>query len=357
VLEETIKLKPELDKGGLEKMFRDLNKRFSNVAKTFGRGMSMALRAAPFLAIASTIAAKLSSPLEKAEMIIDKILGKSGDLTDAADEFETTPGKLARLEAVGGMKGVDESTMRMLLSKFQTDLAQERETMRLNPDAKPGLLRNFVDERDTAEAFFQFIQSLQKLSPEERTLAQTTVFGERVRGRASPFFNEKDFEGLLARLPSEIEFNKATEYADNLADRLDIIKVVNEANNYIKKSPMIKDNMITDIGRGQQQVMDQETQTLLRYSNNQAMYLELMGIANRIDKAFTRLLDETGPTLIKAIQKVGDVLDLITPKIERAMEWTQGKFGELTRGTEGKWSEFMELFKSGNWMPKKVEKK
>lgn len=357
MLEETILLKPELDKGGLEKMFRDLNKRFSNVAKAFGKGMSMVTKAAPYLAIASTIAAKFLNPIEKAEAIIDKILGKSGDLTDTADELGTTPGKLARLEALGNMKGVDNQTMRTLLGKFQTDLAQERENMRTDPNAKPGLLRNFVGVKDNAEAFFQFIQSLQNVSPEERTLAQTAVFGERIRGRASPFFNEKDFATLLSKLPSEATYNDATKYADTLGDRLDIIKTINEEKNYIKKAPMLKGNMIEDIGRAQQQAFDADTQTLLRYASNKEMFIQLMAIANRFDKAFTKLVDVTAPTIIEGIKKLGDILDLLSPKLEKAAVWAQEKWGELTRGTDGKWSEFIELFRSGKWMPRRVEKK
>lgn len=353
---EVIKLIPQMDSAALNSMFTNLNKRFAGVAKAFGKGMGAALKFGPIFALVSTLVSKLLNPLEKAEEIIDKILGKSGDLQDSAEELETTPGRLARLEALGQMKGLDPAVMRTLLTKFQTDLSQEKENERLG--LKPGLLRNFTGESDTAEAFFQFIQSLQTLPPEQKVLAQTQVFGERIRGRASAFFNDQDYQGKLDTLPSESVINRAVTRADNMGDRLDELDTVRALKAFVNKATTgIQPVMITDIVQGRSIQDKAESETLARYENNKKMYLEIQKIIGKADAFFTKIVDEVAPSVIDGLKRLGDVMDKVIPLLERLGTWGQQKVDEIRTFGGGRWDELFQLIKSGKWMPTRVDKK
>lgn len=327
MLEETILLKPELDKSGLEKMFRDLNKRFSNVAKTFGKGMNMAMRAAPFLAIASMIAAKLSSPLEKAEGIIDRILGKSGDLTDSAEELGTSPGALSRFQTLGAMKGVKPEDIRMMMGRFQTAVAEEKQAMKLDPKAKPGLLRNYVGETDMAEGLFSLLQNMRDMPDEDRVTAFNTIFGSKMKGKVQALVNEKNLGGMMSSLTPVPALNEAIARIDALGDKLEAGKAINESKDLVKKSTLIKDPMINGILAKQKREMEEENQALKAYVSQQALYEAAMAVINKLTVFMDDVIKNIAPALIAALGTVATALNTMLPIVTNILGWLM-KSGE-----------------------------
>lgn len=321
MLEETILLKPEMDKGGLEKMFRDLNKRFSNITKAFGQGINMAMKAAPFLAIASLIASKLSSPLEKAEGIIDRILGKAGDLTDSAEELGTSPGALMRLETAFAKKGVTSDTTRMMLGKYQTAIAEEEQAKRTDPKYKPGLLSEFLGETDMVEGLFSLLNSLQGMEMTDRVIAFNSIFGQKMKGKVQAIVNEPNKAGLLEGVAPVEDFNKAIGMIDSKGDRLDAGRADAGANDLLKKSVLITSNMIENILTEEQRQLDKENQALKNYVSQQAMYAAAMAFMDKAGKLFDKVMQEFAPEIIAGLNKLSSALDTVTPYIKDGVSW------------------------------------
>lgn len=353
---EIVKLTPNLDRSAMNKMFKTLNQRFSDTAKRFGQGIKMAMKLAPFMAIAGAILSKILNPLQKAEEIIDKILGKAGDVTDTAEELGSDPGTFMRMEAAAAAKGVDAATFRMLLGKFQSDLAQERLNEKSETEAKargetpktgPGLLREFTEIEDTSVAFFEFIQSMQRLDKDMQTIVQNTIFGERVRGRAAAFFNEKDFAKLFARLPTSEVLSGATKRLDDIGDVRDLDTVVRETEDYVRKSKLIQVGMVKDMDTALRQENKSEDETLIRYDSLKSTSIAIQELTHKFDKFTTELISDTAPMLLKAIESLTAVVTELMPYLSAIKEWTVGAFdstieaiANFSVSVDGYWQEF-----------------
>src|SRR5690606_17400208 len=102
------------------------------------------------------------------------ILGTAGNLQDFSAQLGTTPGNLAFLKTIAESEGIGEDRLIKTLSRFQTEIGRAK----ADPTA-PSLVREFVGIDDTAEAFFQFLQSLQKVDKDLRSAIGQQVIGER----------------------------------------------------------------------------------------------------------------------------------------------------------------------------------
>lgn len=331
MLSEVIKLDPKLDEQGLNKMFNTLNRRFTQLAKSFGKGMDLAMKAAPLLDLVGKIVSKIVSPLDRAEEVIDRILGKAGDITDAAEEFDTTTGNLSVLEAAGLMKGVGRDIMRTMVRKFQTDLAQERRNAEgeaeaisrgEKPKTQPGLLRNFIGIDDTAEAFFSFVQSMQKLDPKDRILAQTQIFGERMRGKVAAFLNEPNFPNLLKELPTATQYQTSIANADSVGDRMDYVTTLREEYSSIKKNNMVNMTMPESYNRVQAQKDKEETEALARYNKSAEAQIAMGKLIGKADTFITEMMNTFLPKAVQVIEIVVEWSGKLEPYIKQLQGWS-----------------------------------
>lgn len=346
MFEEVVKLTPQLDKNSLSTMFKTLNQRFSDVAKKFGAGMKGAMRLGPLAAVAGVFLAKLLNPLQKAEEIIDRILGKGGDLTDSAEELGADPGKLYRLETVAAAKGVDADTLRTLLGKFQGSLAQEQEASK-KKDYVPGILSEFVKEKDTAEAFFSFIQSMQKLEKSRQVVVQQEVFGDKIRGRASPLFNEQNFSALLEKVPAADILGKAIKKADTLGDLKDIQSAIRNTEDFVRKTGLLNEGMIKDIDISERQKNRADDETLKRYDTLKSTSIAVQELTAKFDSFATDLMSKTAPLLLQAIEELTKGVNIMMPYMKSIADWTVTAFdstleaiGSMSVSIEGYWNEF-----------------
>lgn len=218
---EVLRIKPVLDPATSASMERNLSGRFKRVSKRFSAGMKSALKGAIF-GLSLGLLSKLLNPINDLEEKIKKLLGDSDDISDVADKFNTTPGKLKRLESLAGGLGVEPEQLREMLGKFQT--AVEEANKPLKPgDERSGAavaVKEFAGEKDIAEGFFAFLQSLKAAgvtNPKARAQAEKEVFGERQFGGARRLI-ESDPAVAFGKVgnPSTEKLNTAiTKLGDN----------------------------------------------------------------------------------------------------------------------------------------------
>lgn len=311
---EFLKIKPQIDRAALSRMVADLSSRFAKVAKSFGGGLKTALKAAPFLAVAGAFAAKLLNPLEKAQGILEKLLGEGDDAVTFAEEFGTDPGKLLQLQAVAATKGLDTDTLRQLMLKFQGALAEEQERAK-DPTQAAGTLREFVDETDTADAFFKFIKSLQAIDKSRAVVVQQEVFGEKVRGKASEFVNAKDLDQIFSQLPSAKAFREAAERSGALSDRNDLLKSIRNSQDFVTKAGLATDNMVDQIDKSERQALVAEQEQIRKFESLAETSIAIGELTNKFDKFTTELMTNAMPVLVEGVGKLSQFASFIQPII------------------------------------------
>ncbi len=297
---EILRIKPILDKAGAAAMDASLSKRFSSIAKRFGAGLKNVIKGS-VIGISLGLLAKILNPLEEIENKIKDLMGQGTDLKDLADRFNTTGGKLSRVEAIGKSLGVKPEELRDLLTKYAQAVEKGRLEL-LNPAEAPSQAtlalsktgpngQNFLAMSDKLESFFLFVQSLKqfgetanpidtKLIPlvrsardkrmqgksitEEERLAlvefnkqnmrsgldaraavETDIFGEPLHGAAKRFINADMGEqfGKL-RLPPLATLDRSIDKFANLDTRRDVQETHNQTADFVKASQLTTGKMV-----------------------------------------------------------------------------------------------------------------
>lgn len=342
---EMVKLVPSVDPGALKRMFQTLNQRFAQVAKKFGEGLKNAFKFTGAIAIIGGLFSKLLNPLEKAEEIINRIIDKGDDAMTNAEEFGADPGKLLRLEALGRAKGLDADTLRTLLGKFQSELAKEQEAAKSG--GKPGLLREFVGEKDTAQAFFDFLQSMQRLDKSRQTVVQGEIFGEKIRGKASEFFNADDFAAILAKLPSAEVLAEAAQKSGKVADERDLLAAIRESQDFVNKSGRVDESMVKAIDVGERKKLQGEDETLARFDSLKQTNIAVQELTHKVDTLFTDFIQNAVPKLLEGMTLLSQGITILTPIITTAGTMLETGFNRGIEATakvvtaiEQAWGEF-----------------
>jgi hypothetical protein len=197
LFKEILKIFPQVDSASLGKMERTLNGRFARVAKKFGKGIIGSLIGGGLLGAAVGVIDKLLNPLKEVQEAIDRTLQSADDIVSNAEQFGTDSGTLAKIQGFGKASGLDAEGVNTLISKFQVALAENQADPTKNTSVSA-----FRGEKDSAKAFFEFIQSLQELGKRDKAaalLVQQEVFGEKQILKAAEFLNA-DFLALSKSL-------------------------------------------------------------------------------------------------------------------------------------------------------------
>lgn len=246
---EILKIDPKIDQTDLNKMETSLTSRFTKIAKKFGAGIKTALSLGGIAGIGLALIDKVLSPLKEIQEQIDKTLHRADDISVEAKQFNTSTGNLFKLQTLGQARGLAPEELNVLLTKFQGATVGA-----LADPSKQTSVRNFAFKgQDTAEAFFAFIQALQKLPKEQQVLAQTEVFGERQIGRASEFLNTANFGALAGKLslgPGAVYTQKINRVAE-LADLDKVEKTNLAAKDFIGTGDKIDERKVTAINVSQ----------------------------------------------------------------------------------------------------------
>lgn len=317
---EILRIKPYLDRATTALMERNLGARFARVAKRFGASLKNVVSGRGlFLGIGLAFLNKLLNPLNELEEKIKSLLGQGTDIRDLADRFQTTPGQLKRLQDVAQSLGVKPDELREMLGKY----AQAVETARkeiadpANTDsASTEAVRQFVNEKDLAEGFFSFIQSLKAASPEIRSKVEESVFGERQYG-ANRRFIEASFPQALSNIPSVQRSGKAIENLATQSDLQNQIQAVNQSQDLIAASARITSKMIRDIELSEKLKNDRETKQLESFNDLKKAALAIEEVKNGFQNV-----------IIMINKGIGHLADLVsfTMKLKET-RWFKGFFG------------------------------
>ncbi len=322
---EILKIKPQLDNSDLNKMEKNLNSRFGRIAKKFGSGLVNTLKGGGAIAGILAIIDKVLNPLKEVQESIDRMLTSSDDIATNAKQFDTSTGKLAKLVQLAKASGLDQAGLFMLLNKFQNAVANAKADPQ-GADFKA--VKNFIGEKDTADAFFQFIQALKKMDKSNQLLVQQQVFGEKQVLKMSEFLNQ-DFSELMKVTGLKDITSKTLggglDKSAKLSDLQDALRVKNETADWMTKSGLITEEMVRSKVAAEKIALDKENARLQSYKDLQAISTTV----------------EQGVILIEtAVGLLGKLINLVVPKVDALValvsKLVNSRFIKGIFGKEGK---------------------
>jgi hypothetical protein len=258
---EILRVKPVLDQNNAKQMENDLSRRFGRVAKKFGSGLTKIIKG-NILFMSLGFLTQLLNPLEKLEERIKSLLGQGTDIRDIADQFDTTPGQIKRLQDVAQNMGLAPDQLKDMMGRFAESLDRARqETMKKEPLSESSkLVKDWMGEKDTAEAFFSFVQSLKaaKGTPVRET-AEREIFGGVQKG-ASRRFIDADFAEEFRKLgtPSVARTNRAVEKTAQLAEQDRRMTTSREGTSFVEDAERMTAKMITDMNKAAERERERE---------------------------------------------------------------------------------------------------
>lgn len=303
MFKEILKIIPTVDNSDLNKMERSLSRRFTNVAKKFGKGLVGAVKGGGIAGVALALVDKLLNPLEEVKAAIERTLGASDDLVTNAKQFGTTAGNLAKLQAFGKSTGLESNDLNTLLAKFQTSVAEAS----ADP-SKQTSVRQFVGQKDTAAAFFEFIQSLQKMEKNQQILVQQEVFGEKQILKMADFLNT-DF-AALSQFFKGIDNEKVNTSAQKLGDLNDLsqtLSAVRDLKDIQTKGSLINKGTISSLEAGKAEALRKENERIANFQSINAMNENMLKIQNNLEKLVTELFTQI-PLIMQGMNFMVDAL-------------------------------------------------
>lgn len=302
MLTEVLKIQPRLDDKELNQMERSLGSRFSRIAKGFGRGLKLASVAA----LGAAVLDKLINPLQEVKAAIDKTLGKADDIVTNAKQFNTSTENLLKIRALGNVRGISNENIDQLLTKFQGAVAQAK----LNPnDPANSAVVNYVNEKDTALAFYNFITQLQKMDKSQQVLVQQQVFGEKQVLKMAEFLQDVGFKESAASL-AKVDFKKAAEATEKLgalADKNEANKTVRELNDLANKASVIGASTVSNLNRSEINALTRENGRIGRSAQSFTAEERMADIQENLEKLTNELLTKI-PVLFDALNGIVSLL-------------------------------------------------
>lgn len=263
MFKEILYIMPKLSSQALNEMDRALSGRFGKIAKKFGKGLLASLTGGGIAGLALGFIDKILNPLKETQEAIDRVLKQGDDVVTNAKQFGTTAGKLFRLQKIAQSTGLEEGSLNMLLEKFQTAVAEAT----ADP-TKATSVRQFVGSKDMAEAFFEFIQSLQKMTKEQQILVQQEVFGEKQILKMADFL-QTDFakQAKILGGPSSEQLTPSIEKLGDLNDLKDALQARRELSDVITKSKTINEGMVRSADERARLDLEKENKQIKSYQD------------------------------------------------------------------------------------------
>jgi len=308
VIEEVLKVKPELDPAAASRLEKNLNARFGRVAKKFGFGLMNVIKGSGVLGLALGFIDKLLNPLKETQDAIERMISQGDDIVTNAKQFGTTAGKLFKLTKFAQASGLDQEGVFTLLTKFQSAVAEAKADPK-----KQSAVRNFTEDADIAESFFSFIQALRDTTDAtKRTLIQNEVFGEKQTLKYADFL-QQDFKQLSARLglASAESYTAPLNNLANKKDMLDELRSRNSAADVFLKGSAITEGMIKQISAAEAIAMQKENERIANFKNLAAISMtmdKIMGLVEQLVSMLGKLIVILTPganELMSAIKKIG----------------------------------------------------
>lgn len=321
---EILKIIPKLDAKELQAMEKNLQRRFTKIAKGFGKGLTGALAGGGIAGLAIGLIDKVLNPIKEVQEAIDRTLKTSDDLATNAAQFNTTTGKLAKLVTLAKATGLDEDNLFMLINKFQGAVAQAQ----IDPNNPANsAVKNYINQQDTAEAFFNFINQLQKMDKNQQILAQQQVFGEKQILKMADFL-QQGAEGFtkIAKITGidKVTAAKATKSIEGtaaLADLNDALGAGRSFRDLITKGGVINESMIRARDKSERLALQRENQRIKSYE-------DLAAISDTVSKIMM-VVEEGIGMLGNLINKLTPFIDKVSAAVDRFMK------SPIVRGVKG----------------------
>lgn len=280
-------------------MEKTLNGRFTKIAKSFGKGITNVLKGGGIAGIALSLVNKLLNPLKEVQEAIEKSLAASDDIVTNAKQFGTTPANLARLTAFAGASGLGTDNLNLLLTKFQATVAEA-----IADPTKNTSVRQFTGDKDTARAFFEFIQSLQKMDKNQQILVQQEVFGEKQILKMSDFLNTdfSEFSKRIAKFSNE-KLDRSLNKQGSLNDFKDEIAAARDLGDIITKGRLINKGTVTSIEAGKARDLQLENDRIANFENIKSMDNSIKEISLKLEKLVIEL-SKGLPVIIEAVNSL-----------------------------------------------------
>jgi hypothetical protein len=237
--------------------------------------MLTAIRGGGWIGIAVGVLNKILNPLKEVQEKVDRLLNQGNDLVTNAEQFNTTAGKLFKLQTFAKANLLEPDQLFDMMRKFQSAVAQAEADPK-----KASAVRAYVGQKDIGDAFFEFIQSLNTLDRNAQVKVQEEVFGGKATLRMADFLRS-DFK----KLEKDLRLGPADLYTGDF-QRLAGLSVVDninkarvEAEGDIIQSRLIGGNVISARDRQRQRDVDQDVKRIQSYDS-----------INNLNEKFDRLL-------------------------------------------------------------------
>ncbi len=286
MFKEILKIQPQLDEASASAMERQLSTRFKRVAKSFGGGLLNVIKGGGIAGSVIGLLERILNPIQQVQESINGFLAQSDDLVTFGKEFNTDPGKLAKLVALSKSTGLDQDTLFQMINKFHGAIAEAK----ADP-TKQSAVRQFVNIPDTADAFFEFIQSLHGMTDSnKKLLAQNEVFGERNTLKMSDFINETNWKGILETmraLPSE-QYSRRIKPAGGLNDLRDTLAGGRYLRNIVDTGDTVHEGMVYAEDRRERESDDRMRTRMGEYKTLDALQEGFDKIGNYFEQILTQ---------------------------------------------------------------------
>lgn len=291
-----LKVKPQIDQNDAKKMEKSLFDRFKNIGKEAKKTLKDVVSGG-LLGFAVGLAQNMLSPIEEVENRIKGILDKATEFKDMAEDFNSSSGKMRQLEMFGLINGLKADSLKSMMTAFRdtVDSAREQKLKKEPLDEKQSLVKNFLDEKDSAEGFFKFVQGLRNLAAIDRERVERGLFGSVQRGGAKRFIdNVGVIHGPHGYVnPRVDQFSKANDKLSDLDLNYQAGKFSQDSKEILNYSANLNKNMIDK---------------MLSYENRQKEK-QIRQLKSYDDLAAARL----------AIDKIAGVMDTITGLLTKAV--------------------------------------
>jgi uncharacterized phage infection (PIP) family protein YhgE len=316
---EILWVKPKVDAGDAKRMERTLSQRFATATQRFGVGLKAILKGSLF-GLSVGLVSKLLNPLEELTDRIKSLMEEGSNLTNLADEFNTDPGKIKRLQDVGKSLGLAPDKLQELMTKYAKAVEDGRDALAKGEtlsDASKSV-QNFLGQQDLAEGFFSFINNL-KNDP-NRTQAEQNVFGGRLHGPEKKFVNA-NFPAAFAAInePGVDQINAAVNNAANASDVQARLSTENETKAFVSDSKRPLSNYVKTLEAAANAKAERLSANFNQFEALRKAADEIQGVKNGLETLNNNLLDgigqirglkndlkETLPKMTKELGKAGD---------------------------------------------------
>lgn len=310
-----LNVKPTVSASDGRKLENDLNGRFARVAKKFGgalRTVGSKLRGIIAGGAVAGIGAMMTNPIDSLNSTLDDTLRRYDDISSRAKQLGVSSGQLFQATAIAKSAGIQEEDFRAMLTAYAVKVGE----------AKAGqdqMLAEFVNE-NLLTGFFKMVQSLQKLTPEQRAYFGAKILGEDDVSKLAELINtdvQERHRELFGSTTSE-QTTRAIERLASTEGKQSILRGRLDVENLLAKSQTITDNtlrMQNEIAKKQQEAEN------INFSNYEMF-------------ARMQVATEDSKVILADMQaKIAPLLEKSVGILEKVYNWLlNSKFGKLVGG-------------------------